>query len=58
MKYQAATQNNVDLLTWKIIPMFNKEKAHYRTVHINRMAVFLLYVRGVTQSQKNFKDVH
>ena len=26
MKYQAATQNNADLLPWKRIPMFKKEK--------------------------------
>lgn len=26
MKYQAAAQNNVDLLTWKRISMFKKEE--------------------------------
>lgn len=51
MKYQAATQNSVDLLTWKSISMFKKEK-HNTEQQAGRLQLLLLECRGGQVTQK------
>ena len=53
MKYQAATQNSVDLLTWKSISMFKKEK-HNTQQQAGRLQLLSLECRGgqVTHTEK------
>lgn len=45
MKYQAATQNNVDLLTWKRISMFKKEE-RITEQYLENNSIFVVFVWG------------
>lgn len=58
MKYQAATRNSVDLLTWKSILMFKKEK-HNSEQQAECLQPLSCVERGqVTQSQKKCGGMH